>query len=459
MPHWGVSLANGPHINNPGLDEPHARAAYEALGRARSRAARAGDVDRGLIDALATRYAWPPPDDRRPLDEAYATAMAKLHARFPDDVDVAALYAEALLDLRPWDQWTPEGKPQPGTDEVLAVLSSALARAPGHLLANHLWIHAAEASPYPEQADAAAERLRTLAPGLGHLLHMPSHIDVRRGRWQAAIDANLRASAADAKRPRAAAGFYNLYMAHNHHMRAFAAMMVGQKQVALTSMRQLVADMPHEWLAEHALIADGFSALPFEVMLRFGEWDAALAEPEPAAHLPLSRALRLYARGVARAAKGDVDGARAEQRAFRAVEIPEEATFGTNPARDLAAIAEPFLEGEILLREGKLAEAIAALEQAVRREDALRYDEPPGWLQPTRHALGAVLMKAERFADAERVYRADLERRPENGWSLFGLGQALRAQGKPDDDVERRFRAAWANADTAITSSCRCTEK
>jgi tetratricopeptide (TPR) repeat protein len=461
MAYWGVALANGPHINNSAVDDAHAKAALDALSRAREFTRQASPAERALIDALGARYAVPQPADRKPLDQAYADAMKQVQKAYPEDPDAGPLYAEALMDLRPWDLWKADGTPQPGTQEVVTLLEQILVRNPYHPLANHLYIHAVEASPLPEKADPAANRLRDLQPGLGHLVHMPSHIDVRRGRWDAAAIANEKAIAADAKyRERAPdQGFYRLYMAHNRHMLAFAAMMQGQSEKALSAVQALVAEMPPDWVRENAGIADGFAGMPVEVMMRFGRWDEILAMPEPAEYLPIARAMRLHARGVAYAAQGKKAEARAEQTAFldAKTKVPDSAYVGNNKASDILGIAEHLLAGEILYREGKADRAIAELKEAVKREDALRYDEPPDWIQPVRHALGAMLIRANRPEAAAVVYREDLRRLPENGWSLFGLAKALKMQ-KSDDAAEfqDRFSRVWANADVKLSSSCFC---
>ena len=459
---WGIAVANGPHINNPAMTPEKSKVAWEALVRARESSRTASDVEQALIEALAKRYADPAPEDRKPLDEAYAAAMRELHKRYPEDADIGALCAESLMDLRPWDLWTIDGTAQPGTEEILATLEGVLAKSPKHPLALHLYIHAVEASPHPEKADAAADRLRDLQPGLGHMLHMPSHIDVRRGRWEAAAVANDRAIAADrryrAQRPQQ--GFYRLYMIHNHHMLAYAAMMRGESARAIRAIDEMVAGVPEDWVRQNAAFADGILAMPLEVRMRFGRWDEILAAPEPPEYAPLSRALRLAARGVALAARGRVAEACAERDHFsRARErVPATTTFGNNAAADLLAVAEHLLAGEILLRQGRPDEGIAELREAVRLEDALRYAEPPDWLQTVRHALGAALMQAGRPAEAERVYRDDLARLPENGWSLFGLSRALTIQGKRDEAAQMaaRFKAVWKDADVTITSSCFC---
>jgi tetratricopeptide (TPR) repeat protein len=462
MAFWGVAVANGPHINNPVVPEDRAKAAWEALAQAKARADAASPVERALIDALASRYAWPQPEDRKPLELAYAEAMRAVWRAHPRDADVGALFAESLADLRPWDLWTPDGKPQPGTEELVATLEVVLGLDPKHPLANHLLIHAVEASPHPEKADRAADALRDLQPGLGHMVHMPSHIDVRRGRWQKAIDANAKAIEADRRynaRSRRPQGFYRLYMAHNHHMLAYGAMMSGQSALALKTIREMVADIPLDFLRSNAW-ADGFLAMPLEVLMRFGRWDEILAEPAFPDFVPISRALRHYARAVAYAAKGDVPAARKERATFleARARVPKEATFGNNSGSDILDVAGHLMEGEILYRSGKADEGIAALREAVVREDKLRYDEPPDWIQPVRHALGAALLQAGRFAEAETVFREDLSKLKDNGWGLYGLSRALALQTKKAEAAaaEKAFDAVWKQADLKIKSPCLC---
>jgi tetratricopeptide (TPR) repeat protein len=464
MAHWGIAIANGPHINNPKVDEAHAKAAWKALTKARELTGSASAVDQALIDALGKRYADPQPEDRKPLDAAYADAMRKVWEAHQDDADVGAMTAEALMDLRPWDQWTLAGKPQPGTEEVLQILNAVLAKSPKHPLAVHLLIHAVEASPHPERADAAADRLRDLMPGLGHMVHMPSHIDVRRGRWQEAVVANEKAISAD-KVYRAVIpqqGLYRIYMAHNHHMLAYAAMMQGQSLKAGSTIKELLASVPEDFIKKQAGLVDGFFALPFELHIRFGQWDDMLAEPKPREEFPVSTALWHYARGVAFAAKGQVDPAKGEQEEFRKAvkSIPATAVIGKNLAAQVFGVAEKMLDGEILYREGKVDEGIAALRDSAKREDRLRYIEPPDWIQPVRHALGAALLESGRFADAEQVYRDDLARYPQNGWALYGLSRALKQQGKQAEAlaVKLQFDKAWEHADIKLTSSCFCLQ-
>jgi tetratricopeptide (TPR) repeat protein len=466
MAHWGIALANGPHINYPLVPPPAAELAWKELELARKYEAKASPVERALIDALAKRYANPQPQDRVPLDQAYADAMREVWKAYPNDPDVGVFFAEAMMDLRPWDQWTPAGQAEPGTDEILATLDAVIRLNPKHPFANHLYIHAVEASPNPERADVAAERLRSLQPGVAHNVHMPSHIDIRRGRWPQAITSNLKAVEADRRyrqvfgKPK---GLVPLYAAHNRHMLAYVAMMTGQRQLAMKHIRAMVAELPADFLKEYAMITEGFVAMPLEVLVRFGRWDEILAEPgQFADYMPFTRAFHHAARAIAYAAKGDVANARKAQAIYleRAKLVPkEDFVWGNNSCEAILSVATPMLEGEILIAEGKTEDGIAQLRAAVTAEDALKYDEPPGWLIPVRHSLGAVLMRSGRFADAELVYREDLARLPDNGWSLFGLAETLRALNKNPDEVAtttEKFKKIWAKADVKINSSCLC---
>src|SRR5256714_3693954 len=309
MAHWGIALANGPHINFPMVPPPAAEAAWKELTLAKQNTEKASPVEKALIEALSHRYANPQPEDRKPLDEAYAAAMREVWKQFPDGQDLAALFAEAMMDLRPWNQWTLEGQPNPGTEEIVATLDAVLKLNPNHPFANHLYIHAVEASPHPERADAAADRLRNLQPGLAHHVHMPSHIDIRRGRWQQAFATNEKAIAAD-KRYRnivgPPTGLLPVYASHNRHMLAFAALMTGQREVAMKNARAMVAEIPAKFVKQNAVFADGFFAVPLEVMVRFGRWDEILAEPDKySPGMPFVRAFHHEARATAYAAKGD----------------------------------------------------------------------------------------------------------------------------------------------------------
>jgi tetratricopeptide (TPR) repeat protein len=463
MAWWGVALCNGPHINNPAMDETRSREAWRALKKAESLAAGAGPVEKALIRALGRRYAHPPPADRAPLDRAYADAMREVWKAHPDDADVGVLFAEAMMDLRPWDLWR-DGAPQPGTEELVGVLERVMAMAPDHPGALHLYIHAVEESSDPGRAVAASDRLRSLVPASGHLVHMPSHIDTLVGRWAEAVESNQRAIASDrayrARSPRQS--FYRVYMAHNHHMLAYAAMMDGQSAVALQAAREMVASIPEDYVRDNAPLVDGMLPTPIEVLMRFGRWEEVLAEPRPADFLPVSNAIRHFARGAAFAATGRIAEAEAEQKAFEAAweKIPEEAVITFNPARKVLLIARDMLAGEIAFRRGRSDEAVRLLRAAVEKEDGLDYMEPPDWIQPVRHSLGAVLLELGRAEEAEAVYREDLRRRPGNGWSLYGLARALRLRGAGEaaDQVAARFERAWARADVRITASCLCLQ-
>ena len=441
MAHWGVALACGPHINSMAVPPPAAELAWKEIGLAQKNEGNASPVERALIDALAKRYANPQPEDRSGLDRAYADAMREVWKKYPNDPDVGALFGEAMMDLRPWDQWTTDGKPQPGTDEIIATLDAVLKLNPNHPLANHLYIHAVEASPNPERAMVAADRLRNLQPGLAHNVHMPSHIDIRTGQWLKAVDTNVKAVEADQRHRKIFGppkGFLNVYIAHNRHMLAYAAMMTGQRDLAMKHIRAMVAEMPADFLNENALQAEGNVAMPLEVMVRFGLWDEILTEPEKYSDkMWFTRAFHHAARAIAYAANGDTVNARKAQSVFveRAKLVPKEDFVSNNSCEALLAVAIPMVEGEILIAEGKIDSGIGQLRVAIQKEDALKYDEPPGWLIPVRHSLGAVLMKQQRFAEAEQVYRDDLARLPENGWSLLGLAESLRKQKKNADEV------------------------
>jgi tetratricopeptide (TPR) repeat protein len=464
MAHWGTALAAGPHINYPALPRQMAELAWKELTLAQQ-ATHVSPVECALIGALSHRYANPEPRDRALLDRAYANAMREVWKQFPSDPDVGAFFAEAMMDLRPGDQWTSEGQPNPGTNEILATLKQVLRLSPNHPLANHLYIHAIEASPNPQRAITAADRLRNLQPNLAHSVHMPSHIDIRTGHWLEAVESNLKAVAADQRYRKVfgpAQGFLKVYMTHNRHMLAYAAMMTGQRELAIQHIRAMVAELPADFREHNPMQWDGFVAMPLEVMVRFGLWDEILAEPDKYADsLPFTRAFHHAARAIAYAASHDAVNARKAQSVFleRAKLVPKEDSAGNNNCDTILQVVLPMVEGEILVTEGQVENGIEQLCAAIRVEDALKYDEPPGWLIPVRHSLGAVLMKQQRFAEAEQVYRDDLARLPENGWSLLGLAESLRKQKKNADEVaqtQAKFEKIWAKADLTITTSCLC---
>lgn len=463
MAWWGVALCHGPHINNPTMTPERSQAAWDALQKAIALKHKATPSERALIDALSKRYAFPIPEDRIPLDHAYARAMRDVWLAHRRDADIGSLYAEAMMDLRPWDLWTDDGKPQPGTEEIVAVLEEVQRLNPDHPGALHLYIHAIEASPQPEKAMAAADRLRDLVPMSGHLVHMPSHIDVLTGRWALAADQNVKAIDADRQyrkiSPRQ--DFYRVYMTHNHHMLMFASMMEGRGKVALKAARELVNDVPEDYARREAAFVDPYMGAPYDVLKRFGRWDDLLREPQPPDYLPITTAMWRFHRGLAYAAKGQLGEALKEQAAFEqaAANLPADAAMAINPAKDILAIARHMLRGEIAFRRGAIDDAVSELRQGIEIEDRLRYMEPPEWIQPVRHTLGAILVHAGRYDEAEKVYREDLTKWPNNGWSLYGLTQSLRGRGadaKEIEESEKRFREVWARADQKIGASCLC---
>ncbi len=470
MAYWGIAYANGPHVNFPLVPPPMAEAAWKNLQLARQYAGNCTPVEKELIDALSTRYANPQPgplpEDRSPLDKAYADAMRQVWQRHPDDADVGAWFAESLMDLSPWNQWTKEGAANPGTDEIVATLEAVLKLNINHPFANHLYVHAVEASQHPEAAIATADRLRELQPALAHNVHMPTHIDIRVGQWQKAIDWNAKAidsAIAYHKLSGPPQGLLIFYEAHNYHMLAYAALMTGQRDLAVKQIKAMVASLPDDFVKEFSPMVEGFGAMPDEVMVRFGMWDEILAAPQPDKdYTPYTNAFHHAARAIAFAAKDKTAEARAEQKLWAEglTKVPEGEVFHNNPMPAIAALTSAMVEGEILIREGKTDQGLGKLREAVTLEDALHYDEPPAWMIPARHSLGANLLRAGKAAEAEGVYRDDLKHLPDNGWSLFGLAQTLRALGKTDEAAtcQTKFEQVWAKSDVKIKSSCMCQD-
>ena len=464
MAWWGVAAVNGPHINFPMVPPDRAQKAWEALTKAQQLAPNATELERDLIAALSKRYANPQPEDRSPLDRAYADAMRELWHKYQTDDDVGAMFAESMMDLRPWDLWQADGTPQPGTPEIVEALERVLWLNPKHPGANHYYIHTVEASPYPERALPCARRLGKLVPEAGHMVHMPAHIYARVGDWNNAAQCNTDAMKTDAKyrtiypRP----GFYALYMAHNGHFFAWAAMMQGRSAESIDHARKMVASIPDEFVRDFGGAVDGFLVFVPEALMRFGKWEEILAEPKPKGDLPLSQALWRYTRVASLAALGRLEEARAEQKLFEdaAAKVPPDWHFGNNKATNLIAIARHVLNGEIAAKEGKYDEAIRELNEGVKIEDTLRYDEPPDWMQPVRHTLGAVLLKAGKPEEAAAVYKQDLQKYPQNPWSLFGLAEALKASGKTDEAqaARRTYEKGWAKADFEMVASCLCVK-
>lgn len=458
MPHWGIALALGPNINMP-MEREAEKRAYEAIQQARSRAEGATPKERAYIEALALRYSFDPDAKRETLDHAYAEAMGKVAAQYRDDADAATLYAEAMMDLQPWDYWTPEGQPKGRANEIVSTLERALTLNPDHPGACHYYIHAVEASPKPERALPCARRLPDLMPGAGHLVHMPGHIYLRLGMYKEAAEQNIHATAIDHDylAHRQLTGIYPMgYYPHNVHFLWSALTMEGRSQEAIKAARDLRELVPWEAAKQVPALEEFTPSLLFS-LVRFGQWEEILALPRPPAELSYTTAIWHYARGMAFAATKRFDEAQQEHKALLdlAGSLPEDRTLGVTPVVDLARIAERVLAGEIAARQGHDDEAVTILNGAAKLEDALRYYEPPLWHIPVRHSLGAVLLQAKRPAEAERVYRLDLTQHPHNGWALFGLKQSLEAQQKTKEAaaVEAAFRKAWERADIRLTAS------
>jgi tetratricopeptide (TPR) repeat protein len=458
---WGAALVLGPHVN-AAMDPANNPKAWDRLQRAQRVASDATEKEQAFIKALSARYAENPPEDRRPLDEAYAAAMAELAAKYPDDDEAVSLHAESMMDLQPWDYWDAAGQPKGHTAEVVSQLESVMARNPEHAGALHLYVHAVEASPDPSKGVAAADTLRELWPGSGHLVHMPAHIYARVGRYHDAVIANQKAIAADDAylaicQP--APGVYPLgYVPHNHHFLWFAATMEGASKIALDAARTTSEKTNNAELmrAPGLEFTQNFAHSPLLADVRFGRWEEVVKAPQPADDLPYMQAIWHYAQGMAAVRQGRIDDAKRHHEALVPAttnpEIEKLLQFGRYSLIGGVRIAERFVAAEIARAEKKYDDAIAALNTAVTIEDTLPYDEPPAWHWPTRLALGDVLLEAKKPADAEQVYRDELQRNPENGWSLFGLARALKAQGKKQEaqEVSDRFAKAWANADVEL---------
>jgi len=452
MCYWGIALAYGPNVNAP-MDAASGGAAYAAAQKALGLKSRATAAERAYIEAVAQRYAETPPTDRAPLDTAYSRAMKRVASTYANDLDAATLYAESLMDLRPWNYWRPDGTPYPGTNELVRQLRKVLSRNPNHPGACHYYIHAVEAVN-PKAAVPCAERLARLMPGEGHMVHMPAHIYIRVGRWNDAVQANQHAIHTDevfieGQHPM---GVYPLaYYPHNIHFLAFASTMAGRSAQAIEASNTLTGKVNLDVARQVGMLQE---MLPYHALTltTFGKWDDVLAQPLPPEDIRFSYAMAHYARGVAHAAKGQWPEAQA---ALDTVTAINAATPEGADGKTALSIAVHALSGEIATRRGDLEAGLTHFREAAKIEDGGLYFEPPKWYYPIRHSLGATLLKARHPAEAEKVYRTDLRRFPENGWSLFGLAQALRAQKKHSeaDAVEARFRKAWASTDVTLTAS------
>jgi tetratricopeptide (TPR) repeat protein len=458
---WGAALVLGPHVN-AGMEPANNPKAWDRLQRAKKLASTANKREQAYIQALSARYAENPPQDRRPLDEAYATAMATLVQQYPDDLDAATLHSESMMNLQPWDYWDAAGNPKGNTANVVTQLESVLKRNEDHAGALHLYVHAVEASNEPERGVVAADRLRELIPGSGHLVHMPAHIYARVGRYHDAVVANQKAIAADDAylatcRPQP--GVYPLgYVPHNHHFLWFAATMEGAGAIAVEAAKATGARTSDPKLMR----TPGFEAMqvfalsPLFANVRFGRWQDVESTPRPEDDLPYMIAMWHYAQGIAAVRQKKLEEAKRHQEAVVAATrdpaIEKMKVWDRYSVIHGVQIAERILTAEVAREQKDYATATNALKEAVTLEDSIPYDEPPGWHAPVRQTLGAVLLQAGKPADAEAVFKEELRRNPENGWSLFGLEQSLKAQGRKKEasDVAERFKRAWTNADVEL---------
>jgi tetratricopeptide (TPR) repeat protein len=459
MCYWGLAITEGSNYNDPTNAEREKRAG-EAIQQAQRLATAARPSERALIDALAKRHSLDAAAKRESLDRAYADAMRDVAQRFPDDLEAATFFADAMMNLRPWNLWTPEGAPQPGTEEIVRTLERVLARNPDHPGALHLYIHAVEASTQPGRAEPAADRLRRLMPGAGHVVHMPSHIYWRVGRYADALQSNIAAVEADRayfKTARASPIYGGMYYPHNLDFIWQSASMQGRSAETLRAAREFAAAAPSEMVKampdmETAPVA------PIVALVRFGRWDDVLALPAPPVDWLYTTGVWRYARGLAfNATSRGADATRELQELERLIAaVPAERTVaGFFRTKTLLQMAANVLGGEIAAKAGDVGSAERLLRAAVAEQDTHWFTEPPPWYFPVRQALGAVLLKAGRAADAEQVYREDLRRNPDNGWSLFGLAESLKAQGKTVEatQAEARFRKAWSAADVRLAAS------
>lgn len=457
MPHWGKALALGPNLNDP---MPHDREllALASLERARELGGHGNQKEQALIDALGNRYSAESDADRAVLDAAWVDAIAVVSERFPEDPEAAVLHAAAIMNTMPWDYWR-DGEPRAGTIEARALLERVIDEHPKHPGAHHYYIHLMEARE-PHLAEASADALGPLMPSAGHLVHMPAHIYIRVGRYDDAVEANQRAIEADVDYIAQcnAQGLYPVaYYPHNIHFLWAAATFGGRSELAIASADSLASEVPTELAPSMPFLQD-YLATPLFARVRFGRWQELLDTPRPDAGQKFQTAMWHYAQGAATAATGDVRSARKHRKALgrlRRDRDLSELTVAFARGSDLVRIAEHVVAAEIQVATGRTERALRELRAAVGLQDSLRYNEPPSFHYPLRQSLGAVLLEAGHSREAEAVYRRDLEQNPHNGWSLFGLGQALRAQGRDQEaaDTEQRFETAWPSADVALEAS------
>jgi hypothetical protein len=456
---WGIAMTQGSNYNSP-TDADREKNALAAVRQAQQRAARARPQERALIEALAKRHSADPGAKREALDRAYADALREAARQFPDDLEAATFFADAMMNLRPWNLWAPDGTPQPGTEELVQTLERVLAKDPNHPGAIHLYIHAVEASRQPQRAEAAADRLVKLMPGAGHMVHMPSHIYWRVGRYADAVAVNTAAVQADRvyfKTAQPSPLYRGLYYPHNIDFIWHSASMEGRSAETLRAAREFAETAPPEMIKQMPDMETAPVA-PIVALVRFGRWDEVLRQPEPPRDWPYTRGVWHYARGLAFNAKDQAADARRELGELEAIlgsVSPDRTLAFFFRTKNVLQLAANVLAGEMAAKAADTATAARLLSAAVAEQDTHWFTEPPPWYFPVRQALGAVLLQAGRARDAEQVYRDDLSRNPNNGWSLFGLAQSLRAQGKTAEatQVDENFRKVWSQADVTLTAS------
>jgi len=454
MPLWGIALALGPNINIDVSPEAE-KAAYDAVQRAVALSAGAPAVERDYIRALAKRYTNDPKADLKQAAREYAAAMKELSRKYPDDLDAATLYADALMNLRPWKLWSLDGQPAEGTLEIVSTLEGVLRRDPKHIGANHFYIHAVEASPHPERAKASADRLGALAPGAGHLVHMPGHIYMLLGDYDTVVKTNQAAAEADRAYMRLTGvqGIYpTMYYSHNLDFLRVAWCAQGRFADAKKAADEIAGNIAP--MAPDMPMIQAFLAAPWFVLMRFHRWDDVLALSDPGEKVPVARALWHFARAEAYAGKSDVRTAKLERDRFKveSAAVPDDLPWGVNTAAPVLAVARAELDARIAEAQGDQPGAIGLWREAVKLQDAIPYDEPPDWYYWVRESLGAALLRAGQYGDAEGVFREDLRRHPNNPRSLFGLVESLKAQKRAlPDGLEDQFRQAWRHAEKPLS--------
>ncbi|MCE2956986.1 MAG: tetratricopeptide repeat protein [Bacteroidota bacterium] len=460
MAYWGQALCLGPNINLP-MDPADTEAVYNAIQRAKALLKNGSPREQELINALNQRYTSEALKDRKPLDEAYASAMRQVANQFPDDQDINTLFAEALMDLHPWDFWK-GGKAQPWTNEPVSIIASVIAKNKNHSGANHLNIHLLEASPDPDRAAESADRLTHLVPGSGHLVHMPSHIYIRLGRYVDGVRSNEQAVKTDEEYIVACKvqGVYPLfYYPHNYHFLLACAQMAGMQQKSIETAEALQKTIPTSLLTNPSFVTlQHWYVMPWYNLARFGRWEKILQIQDPTDSLKYAKAVWHYVRGMALLRTNRPSDAAHELEALQkwvADPFMENTISGFNSFKSVLSIGAYLLEGELAASHQKYDEAIAAITKAKKIEDGLLYQEPPDWYLPTRQVLGAVLLQAKRPAVAEKYFREDLLQYRSNGWSLYGLHQSLQAQGKKNEAsaTERKFTKAFEQADIKIMAA------